>query len=225
MKIKSFYRRNFPHYQFSNKYYFVTSRLHNSIPEHVFKPLRIKYLSAVEKLKNSDNINFEYEKYILMKKFFGYYDNYLNRSLSTVNYLSDERIAKIVAESFDYMNGIDFNMLCYCIMPNHFHFLAYVGQLMKPFYTKMQSLKRHTARQSNLILNRTGTFWEEESFDHIVRDKCELLRIIDYIMTDPVRAGLVTNCTDWKWSFCKDINFINNIRDFNESKYFLKSFK
>ena len=67
----------------------------------------------------------------------------------------------------------------------------------------MQSLKRHTSRESNKIVNRTGTFWHEESFDHIVRDKEELKRIIDYIMSDPVRAEFVKQESDWKWSYCK----------------------
>jgi hypothetical protein len=41
-----------------------------------------------------------------------------------------------------------------------------------------QSLKRHTARQSNLVLGRSGAFWQDESYDHIVRDEAELERII-----------------------------------------------
>ena len=67
----------------------------------------------------------------------------------------------------------------------------------------MQSLKRHTSRQSNIVLNKSGTFWEEESYDHIVRDEIELLRIMKYILNDPVKAGLVKNAFDWKWSYNK----------------------
>ena len=60
----------------------------------------------------------------------------------------------------------------------------------------MQSLKRHTARQSNLILSREGPFWQDESYDHVVRDGPEFLRTIEYILENPVKAGLVSNWDD-----------------------------
>jgi REP element-mobilizing transposase RayT len=67
----------------------------------------------------------------------------------------------------------------------------------------LQSLKRHTARQSNLILGRSGAFWQDESYDHIVRDQAELERIIKYVLNNPVKAGLVDDWIKWKWSYCK----------------------
>lgn len=204
MKIKGFYRRIFPHFQLDNKYYFVTSRLINSIPEFLIKELKLKFKQDESILINSFSGEIYKEKrYLLLKKYFGYYDDYLNRSLSQVNYLSDERIASVIMDSFRFLNGKAFDMISFCIMPNHFHFLAKIEKLSKPFFRIMQSLKRHTSRQSNIILNRTGAFWEEESYDHIVRDDTELLKIMNYILQDPVRAGLVKNAMDWKWSYCK----------------------
>ena len=45
----------------------------------------------------------------------------------------------------------------------------------------MARLKGSTARQANLILGRTGeAFWQDESFDHRVRDEVELDRIVRY---------------------------------------------
>jgi REP element-mobilizing transposase RayT len=64
-----------------------------------------------------------------------------------------------------------------------------------------QSLKGYTAREANRLLRRTGqTFWQDESYDHWVRDEAELGRIVVYIEWDPVRAGLVASPEEWPWS-------------------------
>ena len=68
----------------------------------------------------------------------------------------------------------------------------------------MQSIKRYSSRESNLIINRQGRFWHEENYDHIVRNQEELDKIINYIMQNPVKAGLVKNAEDWKWRYLKE---------------------
>jgi putative transposase len=67
----------------------------------------------------------------------------------------------------------------------------------------MHSLKRHTARQANLLLGQEGMFWQHENYDHFVRDDAELGRIIRYVLHNPVKAGLADDWKNWKWSFCK----------------------
>ncbi len=67
----------------------------------------------------------------------------------------------------------------------------------------MQSLKGYTARQGNLALGRRGAFWQHESFDHVVRDRAEFGRIINYVLNNPVKAGLVNHWQDWKWNYCR----------------------
>jgi putative transposase len=65
----------------------------------------------------------------------------------------------------------------------------------------MHSLKRFTARKANQILGLTGhPFWQEESYDHLVRDETEFRRIADYIELNPVKAGLVTTREAFPWS-------------------------
>src|SRR5207245_8898543 len=51
------------------------------------------------------------------------------------------------------------------------------------------------------ILGRTGeAFWQDESFDHRVRDEVELERIVRYVENNPVSAGLAVNPRAWPWS-------------------------
>ncbi|HEY3318875.1 MAG TPA: transposase [Planctomycetota bacterium] len=69
-----------------------------------------------------------------------------------------------------------------------------------PLRTIMQGLKGYTAREANQLLGRRGAFWQDESFDHWVRDEAEYNRIVWYIDNNPVAAGLCREPGEWKWS-------------------------
>jgi len=53
----------------------------------------------------------------------------------------------------------------------------------------LQDLKKYTARECNKLLNRKGSFWQHESYDHVVRDMKALRRIVDYVLNNPGRVG------------------------------------
>ena len=69
----------------------------------------------------------------------------------------------------------------------------------------LRLIKGATARKANKILNRTGSFWQHESYDRVVRNEKELNRIIWYTINNPVKAGLVKNAEDWKWSYYANV--------------------
>jgi len=51
------------------------------------------------------------------------------------------------------------------------------------------------------MLGLTGQpFWQDESYDHLVRSDAELERIREYIESNPVKAGLVAAPESWQWS-------------------------
>jgi putative DNA methylase len=54
--------------------------------------------------------------------------------------------------------------------------------------------------EANLLLGRTGAFWQHESYDHWVRNEREFNRIVAYIEENPVSAGLAAAVEDWPWS-------------------------
>lgn len=65
----------------------------------------------------------------------------------------------------------------------------------------LRKIKGSTARECNKLLNRTGPFWQHESYDHVIRDTKALKRIINYILNNPVKAGLVKPGEAWKHSY------------------------
>ncbi len=113
-------------------------------------------------------------------------------------FLKDPRIASMVQENLFHFNGIRYNVLRWCIMPNHVHVLIEVldGWTLS---TIMHGWRSYTAHQANKILERTGNLWMEEYFDRYIRDEKHLETVVNYIDNNPVKAGLVDEARKWPW--------------------------
>ncbi|WP_240540755.1 transposase [Hymenobacter montanus] len=85
-------------------------------------------------------------------------------------------------------------------MPNHVHMVVELPETAPPLIRTMQRLKGYTATQANKLLARSGTFWQPESYDHVVRPG-ELERIINYVLENPVKAGLVDEWGQWPHTY------------------------
>ena len=91
-----------------------------------------------------------------------------------------------------------FHLHSYVVMHNHVHVLI---TPQAPVSKLMQSLKRFTGLEGNRILGVTGQpFWQDESYDRLVRDEREFERIVRYIESNPVNAGLATSAEEFPWS-------------------------
>ena len=89
-------------------------------------------------------------------------------------------------------------MRAYVVMGNHVHVLFHPRE---PASRVLQWLKGRTAREANQILALTGKpFWQRESYDHSVRDRQQLDRIVAYIENNPVKAGLAAEPSQYPWS-------------------------
>jgi REP element-mobilizing transposase RayT len=91
-----------------------------------------------------------------------------------------------------------YELRAFVIMPNHVHILI---EPHKPLAKITGAIKGVAARDGNATLGRTGKpFWQDESFDHWIRDSAEFERVRAYIKWNPVKAKLATRPEDWKWS-------------------------
>ena len=78
-------------------------------------------------------------------------------------------------------------------MPNHVH--AVVEPLAGfDLPAIMHFWKSYSAHVINDILGRKGTVWQDEYYDHLIRDEGDLRHSIDYAWGNPEKAGLV----EWK---------------------------
>ncbi len=189
------YRRKLPHIQPQEAVIFVTFRLKGTLPKHLIQNLK----NDLENAKDAAKMNSEIQKMAEND----YYDA-IDDALDSANYgstwLKDDRVAKIVADSLHYIDRKDFKLICYCIMSNHVHFIAY--KFEKSLYKIMNSLKTYSARQANIVLNRSGSsFWQREYYDRVVRDRNDLHTKIEYVLNNPVKINLINNWKNWKWSY------------------------
>jgi hypothetical protein len=61
------------------------------------------------------------------------------------------------------------------------------------------AIKGASAHSINKALKRSGTVWQDESFDHVVRHAESLEEKIRYIRDNPGRKGLVSKPEDYRW--------------------------
>ena len=101
-------------------------------------------------------------------------------------------LAALVATSLRHFEGQRYWLGDFIVMPNHVHLLVCLlgsTDIEKQCY----SWKKYSAREINAKLGREGRFWQEESFDHLVRSPAHLEAFSMYIATNGERAGLDPN--------------------------------
>ena len=173
------YRRRLPHFHPDAKHLFLTWRLWGTMPAcSGCKPT--EYPSRGHAFVAQDRI--------------------LARHAAGPLWLKDPAIASLVSKAIFHGDaGRRFYELCaWVVMPNHVHLLILP---LVPVPVIMRWLKGSTARSANKVLGRTGEpFWQDESYDHYLRNSRRLDRCISYIEANPVAAGLVSSAELWRWS-------------------------
>ena len=103
--------------------------------------------------------------------------------------LRNPDVAKLVVGPLDFHHGRTMQCCDFVVMPNHVHAILapLPGQKLEVL---LQSMKRYSANRINAFLDRKGSLWQKESYDHIVRDDTELHRIRAYIENNPAKAKL-----------------------------------
>jgi len=199
LAFRKYYKRRLPHIQIAGATYFITFRLANSLPNEALNKL------AEEKQK-INNLP-ENQRESAHQAWFTKYDDYLDMAMHGNLHLKNEHIADMIAASVKFRDGKVYELITYCIMLNHVHLVCTPLLKEKDAFFGLteilHSLKRHTAREANKILQRSGTFWQDESYDHFIRDDAELERIVKYVLHNPVKANLAREQIDWKWSYSK----------------------
>lgn len=207
--MKIFYRRHLPHYQPQGVVFFVTFRLKNSLPYEIIESLQQERERAKVALHTLPECKRVSQNMLDDRHYFERWETYLNRAGFGPRWLSQPEIADVVKEALHYRDGKVFDLHAYCIMPNHVHVVFEPSSKSEchsdllPLNKIMQSLKRHTARQANLILGREGAFWQDESYDRVIRNNEEYIWSINYVLENPVKAGLVSQWDKWPWTYCR----------------------
>ena len=162
----------------------ITFRLYDSLPKEVIEEIKLK-LDINEDDDSYDSI--QYQR--LRQKIAEYEDAGYGQC-----FLRDERIAAIMQDTLKHFDGERYQLICWCIMPNHVHVLIEVNEGWS-LSRIMHGWRSYTAKEANRILGRTGKFWMEEYYDRYIRDDNHLQKTINYILNNPANAGL----DEWPW--------------------------
>ena len=127
-------------------------------------------------------------------------DRLLDRAATGPSHLRRPEIAALVVSAIrdGDRRFSRYRLHSFVVMPNHVHLLVTPSV---PATKWLGPLKGFTAHEANLLLGRTGRpFWQNESYDRLVRSPDEFERIRLYIENNPVKAGLAAAPEDFEWS-------------------------
>jgi putative transposase len=98
-----------------------------------------------------------------------------------------------------YQQILNVGIVHYCLMPNHLH-LMIQAILAADLPAFMQRILQVYARYFRQRQNHVGYVFQNRYKSVIIRNQVHLLECARYIERNPLRAGLVTNLADYKWS-------------------------
>jgi REP element-mobilizing transposase RayT len=189
------YMRHLPHWRQEGATYFVTFRLKDSLPQ-----VKLNELEQVHRewqrrhapLHSKEQL--EQLSHEIMRRV----ERWLDQGMGSCR-LRDPTAAATVVDAMHSFDGERYELDSYVVMPNHVH--AILRPLLcdkEPLERILQSWKRHSAHEINRRLGLKGEFWQEESFDRILRDEEHLWRALQYIGANPGKVGLThAQCPSW----------------------------
>ncbi|MEK6320441.1 MAG: transposase [Acidobacteriota bacterium] len=205
---KRYYERRLPHWHPEGSNIFLTSRLWGSLPLSAIERIKARRLLLErEAARNSETARERGIRH--SKKVFAFMDDILDKAEHGPVWLKEPSIADLVEDALLRRYQHLYRLWAYVVMANHIHVLLQPKKASGDGYVLMEEitkrLKGSTARAANQFLNRTGqSFWQDESYDHWVRDEMEFYRVIAYIENNPVKAGLATRPEDWQWTSARE---------------------
>ncbi|MEO5917653.1 MAG: (E)-4-hydroxy-3-methylbut-2-enyl-diphosphate synthase [Luteolibacter sp.] len=188
-KVKKNKATFLPHWTQDGATYAVTFRLADSLPQEI--------LNRYENKRKALQEQFESQSPFARKQLSNLQSTEIDPELDRAHgtcLFNNEIYAKLVAEAMAHFNGSRYDLLAWCVMPNHVHAVLKLSpgeQLDKILH----SWKSFTAHEINKLSGKNGPIWQKESYDHLVRDGDDLRNQVAYVLDNPKLAGL----NGWKW--------------------------
>jgi 1-hydroxy-2-methyl-2-(E)-butenyl 4-diphosphate synthase len=193
-----------PHWKIDGGIYAVTFRLADSLPTEVlnrYREARDLISEKIEILSKLDSSRSQLDDLLSLREELNHLETSiiepaLNQGHGTCLF-KNEQNAELLANALKHFDGTRYDLLAWCIMPNHVHVIhkpAKGEELDKILH----SWKSYTSHEINKLNGTSGSIWQKESYDHLIRDGKDLRNQIDYILNNPTKAGY----TNWLWTGC-----------------------
>lgn len=90
----------------------------------------------------------------------------------------------------------------YCLMTNHVHLVIDPGNNAENLGLLMKRLAGRQTRYVNALEKRSGSLWEGRYKSSPIQAEAYLLACCRYVELNPVRAGMVEDPANYRWSSC-----------------------
>ncbi len=192
-------RDHLPHLKKEGGSYFVTFRLAGTLPANVLQQLKQEREQILQHALTAKRPLAWQEQ----EELFRWYSNRVDAWLDAGHgecFLRRPEIARLVADALRFFDGPRYELRAWVVMPNHVHVVVW-PRPPETLSRVLHSWKSFTSKEANKLLARAGgTFWQSESYDHLIRDDDDHARCVAYTINNPVSAGLCARPEDWQWS-------------------------
>ncbi len=181
-----------PHWELDDAVYFITYRLQDSLPRHVLACLDQDSQTIIRLVTRGNKPtaiqNAEIRRLVGLR-----IDQDLDLGYGACH-LRNGDAADAVIENLHHFDGRLYELLVWCVMPNHVHVMVrlFRGDDLDKM---LHSWKSYTANRVNTIVGRQGPLWEREYFDRTIRGAEDFVDTRAYVLNNPGKAGL----QNWRW--------------------------
>jgi len=111
-----------------------------------------------------------------------------------------EEDRSVVLDALRHFDGERCHLYAAVVMPDHVHCIV------RPLETVSladwtASVKRFSATEIHKRTNGSGALWQDERFDHVIRDERWLAEFFRYVVWNPVEAELINRPSEYRWTF------------------------
>lgn len=186
------HHKHLPHWRQDGVTYFVTARLADSMPQsklEQWERLRSAWLwnHRIESVEQVKTLPPEQQKEF-HKQFNALWHSWLDAGYGACQ-LAKPEVRLSLLDVFYKNESTAYELDAWVIMPNHFHAVVSLKS-----DTQLGAVLKHwkggSAREINKLLNRQGSLWQAESYDHIVRSEAQLQHYRRYIANNPIHPRL-----------------------------------
>ncbi|MES2476331.1 MAG: urease accessory protein UreD [Verrucomicrobiota bacterium] len=180
-----------PHWDFAGSVQAITFRLADSLPSGVIR----EWQRELQEMIDSEDSQISQKAQIELHQRICRYEDAGHGSCL----LAKPEHAKVVQDILIQDHGSKYQLIDWCIMPNHVHVVIHLLD-----DTPLGKIIKHWKAPSAVLIHQaeglTGSLWMADYHDRLVRDLDHLQNALAYIRNNPVKAGLCAKAEEWAFS-------------------------
>jgi len=178
------YQRFLPHWRQEGGTYFVTARQADALPPGLLRQLRAERNAFLREHPTPTAAEWnsfqQRQSQVTEGALDGGYGTCVFRDVKRREFLQETLLRH---------QGVDCDIGCFALMPNHWHVLLRPGSGVG-LEDLLRRVKGRVAWWVNRSMGRDGALWGQESYDRLIRDARHLINVMRYIVLNGRQAGL-----------------------------------